>query len=162
MKRQNIYIELGYLLLLGATFGAVLILGIVVASTIFNTQTLVIPLELSRYDQGLIMGEVFRRFSYFTYFMAIVVTMYEVVEYRNLRRDSVAMLSAIVVIFTLLLFSAVYVPKILELQSLGVAATLSEDFINIHKASEVDFKILAVSILILFIRRVTLLRTIKA
>jgi hypothetical protein len=56
------------------------------------------------------------------------------------------------------MFSGVYAPKILEMQALGVEATQSDTFANIHKASELDFKILAVGLIVLFIRRLMLLR----
>jgi len=55
------------------------------------------------------------------------------------------------------MFSAVYAPKILAMQALGAEATKSDTFANIHIASEIDFKILAVSLLVLFIRRLMLL-----
>jgi hypothetical protein len=52
----------------------------------------------------------------------------------------------------------VYAPKILSMQAMGMEATQSDTFSNIHIASEIDFKILAVALLILFIRRLMLLR----
>jgi len=56
------------------------------------------------------------------------------------------------------MFSGVYAPKILAMQSMGVEATQSDTFENIHIASEIDFKILAVALFVLFIRRLMLLR----
>jgi hypothetical protein len=161
MKRQNLYVELFYLLLLGMSAGMILVLGVVVAATIFNTQSMPLPLDLTHYEQGLIMADIFRKFSYYSYFLAFVIIAYELIEYKNFRRDKVAMIASFFSISTLLLFSAVYVPKILELQSLGVEATMSNDFKNIHAASEIDFKILLIALIVLFVRRVVLLRTIK-
>ena len=67
-------------------------------------------------------------------------------------------LSAVTALFSGLMFSAVYAPKILSMQALGMEATQSDTFQNIHIASELDFKILAVSLLILFVRRLMLLK----
>jgi len=44
------------------------------------------------------------------------------------------------------------------MQKLGREATQSDTFENIHIASELDFKLLAVALLVLFIRRLMLLR----
>jgi len=74
------------------------------------------------------------------------------------QRDAIAFGSAAIVLFASLMFSGVYAPKILAMQALGVEATQSDTFENIHMASELDFKILAVALLVLFIRRLMLLR----
>jgi len=39
---------------------------------------------------------------------------------------------------------------------------MSDAFEGLHTASEIDFKILAVALIVLFVRRVTLLRTIRS
>jgi hypothetical protein len=162
IKKRNIYVELAYLLLLGSSLGAVLVLGIVVAAVLFNSDNYLSMALLDHYNEGVLMGEIFRRFSYVTYFLAASVVLYEIFEYRALRRDIIAQLSAFIVISTSLLFSAVYTPKILQMQLLGAEATMSDAFDGLHRASEIDFKILAVALIVLFVRRVTLLRTIKS
>ena len=78
--------------------------------------------------------------------------------YKTGQRDAIAFASAVTVIFSSLMFSAVYSPKILAMQVLGAEATQSDTFHNIHIASEIDFKILAVALLVLFVRRLMLLR----
>jgi len=104
------------------------------------------------------MGEIFRRFSYWLYFLAFFVAIYELLMYKNGQRDAIIFGSSVTVVFSALMFSAVYSPKILSMQILGVEATQSDTFKNIHLASELDFKILATALLILFIRRLMLLR----
>ena len=160
--RSRLYIEIAYLLLLGATLGAVLVLGIFVASTIFNSEALLSVALLDHYNEGVIMAEIFRRFTYWGYVSAIAILLFELFEYKQFRRDNIAMASASVSVFTLLLFNAVYTPKIIALQHEGPEATMSEAFDNLHVASEIDFKILAVALIVLFVRRVMLLRTVKA
>ena len=146
-------IDSTYLLLVGMTAGAVFILGAFVAAVVFHSEMyLTLPL-LSRYEEGKIMGEIFRRFTYWAYFMTAVIAIYEVSRYKVMQIDKIAILSALSSMGTLLLFSAVYTPKILEYQTQGEAVMLQNSFEALHKASEIDFKILLVSLLILFMRR---------
>jgi hypothetical protein len=102
------------------------------------------------------MGEIFRRFSYWGYVMAAVITVYELSRYKVMQIDRVAILSALGSVGTMLMFSAVYTPKILEYQSRGEGA-IDESFEALHKASEIDFKILLLMLLILFGRRAYLM-----
>ncbi|MCK9455510.1 MAG: DUF4149 domain-containing protein [Sulfurimonas sp.] len=157
MKR-NIYIDFTYFTLLAASFGAVLVLGTIVAPIVFNTDKILYSILLDNYNAGIIMGEIFRRFSYWLYFLAFFVAIYELLMYKNGQRDAIIFGSSVTVVFSALMFSAVYSPKILSMQILGVEATQSDTFKNIHLASELDFKILATALLILFIRRLMLLR----
>lgn len=143
---------------MAATFGAVLVLGTIVAPIVFNTDKILYSVLLDNYNAGIIMGEIFRRFSYWIYFLAFFVAVYELLMYKKGQRDAIIFGSAVTVVFSSLMFSAVYSPKILAMQLLGEEATRSDTFRNIHLASELDFKILAVALLILFIRRLMLLR----
>jgi len=145
-------IDIIYLLLIAMTAGAVLVLGVFVAAVVFHSEVyLTLPL-LSRYEEGKIMGEIFRRFTYWAYFMSAVIALYEISRYKVMQIDKISILSALGSIGTLLLFSAVYTPKILEYQSRGEAA-IDASFEALHKASEIDFKILLLMLLILFSRR---------
>lgn len=149
-------VDVIYLLLIAMSAGAVLVLGVFVAAVVFHSEIyLTLPL-LSRYEEGKIMGEIFHRFSYWGYFMAGVIALYEVSRYKVMQIDKISILSALGSIGTLLLFSAVYTPKILEYQARGEAA-IDESFEALHKASEIDFKILLLMLLILFIRRAYLM-----
>ena len=155
---KRIYADFGYLIILAATFGAILVLGSVTAPVVFNANQILVETRLDNYNAGIIMGEIFSRFSYWIYILAFVVVIYEAVWYKMGQRDAIVFASAMTVVFSSLMFSAVYTPKILAMQELGVEATQSDTFENIHLASELDFKILALSLLILFIRRLMLLR----
>ncbi len=156
--KKRIYIDFSYLILLAASFGGVIVLGAFVAPVIFHTDRLFSDVVLGYYNSGMIMGEIFHRFSYWIYFLAFSVLSYEAVMYKTGQRDTIVFASAFTVAFTSLMFSGVYAPKILAMQALGLEATLSDTFKNIHVASEVDFKILAVALLVLFVRRLMLLR----
>lgn len=157
MKR-NIYADFTYLLVLATTFGAVITLGALVAPVIFHNSSLGMEIIVDRYNAGIMMAEVFHRFSYWLYLVSFYVVIYELFMYKLGQRDKYVFFSATVVVFTSLMFSGVYSPKILAMQDLGREATQSDTFIAIHKASEIDFKILAVALLVLFIRRLMLMR----
>ena len=155
---KKIYIDFSYLVLLAATFGAVLVLGAFVAPIVFHTDKILVDMLMDHYNAGIIMGEIFHRFSYWVYGVALFVILYEVALYKTGQRDAIAFASAVTVVFSSLMFSAVYAPKILSMQALGIEATQSDTFHNIHIASEIDFKILAVALVVLFVRRLMLLR----
>ena len=155
---KRMIIDFSYLITLAALFGAVMVLGAIVAAVIFHTDGLHVDILIDRYNSGVIMGEIFLRFSYVVYFLAFFVTIYEAAKYKTGQRDKITLISSFFVVSTALMFSAVYVPKILELQAMGREATRSDTFEALHMGSEVDFKILAVALLVLFVRRLLLLR----
>lgn len=146
-----------YLLLVAMTLGAVLTLGIFVAATIFNSDSYLAGALLDHYNEGVLMAEIFRRFSYFISFIALVVFVFEANEYKHGRRDTWALVSAFFVITSAMMFSAIYTPKILEMQALGTEATQSDAFQALHMGSELDFKVLALALGVLFIRRMRLM-----
>lgn len=136
-----------YLLLIASTLGAILVLGIFVAPIVFNTTT------LDHFDEGVIMADIFSRFTYWLYIMLAGIVFYEGYEYKKFKRDRIIIGSSLMSIFTIMMFNTVYTPKILQMQTLGREATQSGAFENIHIASEIDFKILAFALLVLFVRR---------
>ena len=154
---KKAFIDVLYLLTIGMTVGAVLILGAFVAAVVFHSEVyLTIPL-LSRYEEGKIMGEIFRRFTYWGYIMAVVIVWYEIVRLKSMQIDKIAIMAALGSIGTLLLFSGVYSPKMLEFQQLGEVVMMNNSFESLHKASELDFKIMLVMLLVLFGRRAYLM-----
>lgn len=156
--KKNIYFDFAYFILLAATFGAILVLGAFVAPVVFHTDSITVNLLLDNYNAGIIMGEIFRRFAYWIDFLVIYVAVYEGLAYKMGQRDAVSFGAAVIVLAASLLFSGVYVPNILAMQKLGIEATQSDTFEHIHIASEIDFKILAVALLVLFVRRLLILR----
>lgn len=158
MIKRNIYLDFSYLLVLATSLGAVLTLGALVAPVVFHTDSMLAGVLLDNYNAGIVMGEIFRRFSYWIYFLAAYVLVYEALMYKQGQRDNTALIAAFLTTATSLMFSAVYSPKILAMQSLGAEATQSDTFDTLHIASEIDFKILAAALFVLFIRRLMLLR----
>ena len=158
MLKRNIYLDFSYLLVVAASLGAVLALGAIVAPVIFHSDKYLAGVLLDHYNDGMLMSEIFRRFAYWIYFLAGYVAFYEAYMYKRGQRDAIVFGAAVTVVFSSLMFSAIYVPKILLMQSMGREATQSDTFSNIHIASELDFKLLAVALIVLFVRRLMLLR----
>jgi len=156
--KRNIYADFSYLLTLAASFGGVLVLGALVAPVVFHADSLPVNILIDKYNAGIVMAEIFHRYSYWLYFVAFFVLIYEVIQYKTAKRDAVIMASSSLVVFAALMFSVVYAPKILSMQALGHEATLSDTFLHIHLAAEIDFKLLAISLAVLFIRRLMLLK----
>jgi uncharacterized membrane protein len=144
--------------MLCASFGAVIVLCAFVAPVIFHPNALLVDMSMDHYNSGILMGEIFRRFTYWAYALVVSVVLYEVMMYKMGQRDAIVFASASTVVFSSLMFSSVYTPKILAIQALGAEATQSDTFQNIHIASELDFKVLMVALLVLFVRRLMLLR----
>ncbi|CAA6801507.1 MAG: Membrane protein [uncultured Sulfurovum sp.] len=140
-----------FIITLGMTLGAGLFAGIVVAPTIFNSEVLLGSELLTRFQEGLLMTQVFERLAYLVNIAVVFVVLYEVIKYKAFESTRWSLLFSFLVVATGLLFTSYYIPQILEMQSLGEAATLGEKFENIHKGSELNFKFFAFSILGLFI-----------
>jgi len=145
-------IDLIYLILLGASIGGILTLGIVMTSTIFHSAEYIGPL-LSHYQEGQIMSGGFVKFSNFLSLMFFVIMFYEMYSYKILQRDKTVIISSLISLFTIGLFVGVYTPRILEMQALGQEATHSPEFESLHLGSELDFKILVLALLVLMGRR---------
>jgi hypothetical protein len=157
--KRNIYIDFAYFIILAASFGGVVVLGAIVAPVVFHTDKILSEMIIDNYNAGIIMAEIFHRFSYWIYFLAVYVVLYETVQYKMGERDAISFGAAVTVLFSSLMFSAIYAPKIIQMQAMGIEATQSDTFANIHIASEIDFKILAVALIVLFVRRLMILKT---
>lgn len=156
MMKFKRMMDMAYLILLGATIGGILAIGIIMTSTIFNSEAYIGPL-LSHYQEGSIMSGGFDKFSSFLGFMGIVIFSYEMFSYKTLQTDKTVILATLVVLSTIGLFVGVYMPKILEMQAQGEEATKSAAFENLHLGSEIDFKILLISLIVLMGRRLYVL-----
>ena len=141
-----------YLIFLGATLGAGLFAGIVVAPVTFHTEEWLGNEVLSHYQEGLIMTENFVKLSYLVTVALVAVVLYEGYKYKKFERDTITQIATFFVIATGLLFSYYYIPDILTMQAAGEAMTQSEAFVNTHKGSEINFKIFSLALLVLMVR----------
>ena len=141
-----------YFVLLGATLGAGLYAGAVVAPVTFHTEKWLAGVVLSHYQEGLIMTQNFLRLSYLVTFTLIVVALYEGYKYKKFERDTITQVATFFVIATGLLFTQYYIPDILTMQMAGEEMTKSVAFANTHKGSEINFKIFSLALLVLMVR----------
>ncbi len=83
--------------------------------------------------------------------MVFFILFYEATKWKNFELDRLTVISAFIVVSTGLLFTSYYIPDIIEMQLGGEVVTKSEQFINTHKGSEINFKIFSLSLLSLLI-----------
>jgi len=158
MKLYSAIVNIIYLIVLAMSAGGVFVLGVFVAPVVFNADTLFNLSQIGRFEEGLIMAEIFRRFTFWLYVAGLFIVVYEVYLFKIMQRDKVASLSAFTSVFAIAMFNGVYTPKILELQTQGASVMETPAFESLHKASELDFKILLVALLVLVFRRIMLLK----
>ena len=152
MNKYFKIVTIAYLVLLGATLGAGLFAGIVVAPVTFHTQQWLGGEVLNHYQEGLIMTQNFVRLSYVVNFLLLVVAFYEGYKYKKFERDTMTQVATFFVFATGLLFSQYYIPDILTMQLAGEEMTKSLAFINTHKGSEINYKIFSLALLVLMVR----------
>ena len=148
------YIVIGYLVFLSVSIGIILTLGALVAPVMFHAHEL-ISQPLTHYSEGLIMQEIFSRTNYIFMALAAAIFSYELYDYRKGQRQIVILMAALMVLFTIAMFVFYYTPDIIALQQAG--QTQTDAFKSLHLGSELDFKIMLVSLLVLLLRRFTLL-----
>ena len=136
---------------LGTVLGAGLLAGIVVAPTIFHSEVLLGSELLTKFQEGLLMTQVFERLSYAVNFLVVLVILYEVIKYKAFESDRWSLMTTFLVAGTGLMFTSYYMPDILEMQLSGELMTQSDAFINTHKGSEINFKIFSLATLVLLI-----------
>lgn len=148
------YITLSYIILLGIMLGAALYVGIVVAPTVFHSEVVLGGELLTRFQEGLIMTVNFVKLSHLVDITILAVIFYEGYRFKSFERDTIGLLSSVIVVLSGLLYSHYYIPQILELQAEGEAITESKVFENVHFASELDFKLFAFALLVLLVRNI--------
>jgi len=157
LKKYFRLLTIIFIITLGVTLGAGLLAGVVVAPTIFHSEALLGSALLTRFQEGLLMTQIFERLAYLVNFLVVVAIFYEVVKFKAFENTRWSMLFTFLVATSGLLFTSYYIPQILEMQLLGESATMTETFQNVHKGSELNFKLFALStlgLLILTLRKV--------
>jgi hypothetical protein len=152
MKKNFRIATMVYLILLGATLGAGLFAGIVVAPVTFHTELWLGSEVLSHFQEGLIMTQNFVKLSYLVDVTVIAVALYEGYKYKMFERDTLTQVVAFFVIATGLMFGHYYLPDILTMQMAGEEMTKSAAFIATHKGSEINFKIFSAALLVLIVQ----------
>lgn len=147
-------ISIFYVIVLTSVIAFSLFAGAVVAPVIFNSSSWVGEPILNRFQEGLMMTEVFVRLSYPLVVVCVFSMGYELFNYWKKESDWIALISMSLMVGTGLLFGFYFIPEILHLQSQGPTVTQSPVFSAIHKTSELCFKITVLSGLVLVFRNI--------
>ncbi len=148
--RLIILVKTLYLLLLGITIGTIITLGIFVAPVIFKAWLYLDPLEISKFHSGILMTQIFIKSGVLLNFTAFAIIIYELIATRLGDSRPVFLLLGFLSVGLILLFTLYYTPYIIEAQKLGESATSSDEFASMHRQSEEVFKLLLVTLTLLF------------
>ncbi|MDY0326948.1 MAG: DUF4149 domain-containing protein [Arcobacteraceae bacterium] len=145
----NKTIDFVYILLLLFVVGSVIVLGVVVAPVVFNSAIYLDNTELTRFDNGLLMSEIFRRFSNILNIVLLYITIYHTFKYKELLNSITTIISFVIFAVSSLLFSFYFNEGVYAFISKGETWINEhiEIFENFHKASEIDFTIILFSAL---------------
>lgn len=147
-----------YIWIIGICIGSIISAGAFSAPVIFNVKDL--GVDLSKFQSGIIMTEIFLRLNTLLIFVAIIITIYEICSLKlseNTKLQKIILfLSGAISVICILLFSLYYSPFIVEQQKLGEATTSLQSFASMHTQSEITFNILFFSLSANLIFRVIL------
>ncbi len=149
-------VEIGYLILLGIGVGLVVTLGAFVAPVVFHANDYLGEDILNHYQMGLLMTGIFIKSGYFLNFLAFVIILKEGYAYKTFDRDIIVVPSAATAILMIFLFTLYYTKRIVAMQALGESVVSDPVFESLHKASELDFALLGLSLILLLVRRLYL------
>lgn len=145
-----------YIWILGLSIGAVFATGAFSASVLFNAKDL--GVNLSKFEAGILMSEIFSRLSIVLLVVAGIIVFYEILYFRlsssSRIQRSILFLSGGISVICICLFSLYYAPYIIKAQKLGEAATTTSDFASMHSQSELVFQILFFALTINLIYRI--------
>ncbi|GAA7466534.1 DUF4149 domain-containing protein [Helicobacter pylori] len=142
-----------YLLVLGILGGSLIILGAIVAPIVFKASSILPELNLTPFESGKLMAQIFVRFNYLLGAMGFVVLLYEIVSFIYSKRSLVYLILGVAIGALCLLFVFYYTPYILNAQKIGEVALQSDEFARLYAQSEWLFKELLVLVCALFFLR---------
>ncbi len=142
-----------YLLLLGILGGSLITLGMMVAPIVFKAPSILPELNLTLFESGKLMSQIFVRFNYLLGAMGFIVLLYEIVSFIYSKRSLVYLILGLAIGALCLLFVFYYTPYILNAQKVGEVALQSTEFARSHAQSEWLFKELFVLVCALFFWR---------
>lgn len=140
------------MILLFVVSGA-LILGAIVAPVVFNSSLYLNEIFLTRFDNGLLMSEIFRRFSIVLNIVLLFVTLYHTYKYKQFLSSFSTIVFYVIFAISSLLFSFYFTEGVMSFIYKG-ELWINENielFEAFHKASEIDFAIIMISALMLAI-----------
>ncbi len=142
-----------YILILGIALGAGIFAGAMTAPVVFHANDYIPGGTLNHYQMGSLMSELFARLNILLILSLVAILIEEVRKVVMKERSGFESLSAIVMLISGTLFAFYYVPAILGLQAQGPEATVTEEFANLHDASELWFKVYALFATVVIVKR---------
>lgn len=148
-----------YLLILAVALGSGLFAGAVTAPVVFHANDYIVGADLSHYQMGSLMSEIFRRLAYVVNLSIAVIILDEARKLLVKKREWFGTLMAVLAIISGYLFSFYFVPEILAMQLAGPQVTGSETFEALHADSELWFKIYILAVGTLFFKGLVTVRS---
>lgn len=154
MKHINGIIFTLYILLLGVGAGIIVALGAFTAPVIFNASQL-LSFEMDRFSSGLIMTEIFVRSNVYLNFIAFIIVVFEIYAYRyTTYRSKIDLTLGTIAVTGIFSFTSYYTPLIIEAQKLGIEATTTDSFRDIHRYAEMDYTVVLLALIALVFHRI--------
>lgn len=145
-----------YVLLIGICIGIELSVGALVAPVIFYTSSFLGDGVLSHFQSGILMTQIFLRFNLILMVLTMGFVIYEIYLYFIKRNDLVCNIMLFIIVTGALMFVLHFTPFIVEAQSIGAEATITDKFLSMHKQSEWVIKVVIIGQIGLFFRRIWL------
>ncbi len=153
MSKSKIYSVLSAFYLLFIALSAGLILSSAFsAPVIFHASSLVEGLEITLSQSGILMTHIFTKINFLLNALALFILIYELIALQTMRQKLTPLLGFINVIL-ILLFTLYYTSYIIEAQKIGETAIHTLEFDQMHKQSELVFKTLFFTLILLFFSR---------
>lgn len=152
MNGYQKHLDFLFFILTAFIFSSTLILGAIVAPVVFHSGEFISSVSLSRFENGQLMSEIFRRFSIVLNIAVLIIIIYEALNYKKFLQSGFYMIAFAVLIVSALLFSFYFTPIILGLLGSGTQVINQNitAFETLHKASEIDFSVLMFSSFAMF------------
>ncbi len=151
--RLQPYFSALYLLFVGVSLGTIFASGALCAPTIFRAASIAHGLEITVFQSGVLMTNIFVKLNFMLNALALVILVYEMLSWR-IGGAKLAPILGFVSIILIFLFTLYYTPYILEAQKIGEDGIASLAFQGMHEQSVLVFKTLMISLCLLFIVRV--------
>lgn len=147
-----------YLFLLAAIVGFEFGIGAVVAPVIFSPPESLSAI-LSKFNSGILMSEIFVRFGYVLISVCIFSLLFEIAgvfDRCNFYLKFSRLMLSIICAGGAFLFVFYFTDFIINAQALGEASVSTQEFLQIHTASEYTLKIIMIAQVMLFFTRLIL------
>jgi hypothetical protein len=138
-----------YLMLLGATLGVGLCVGLFAAPVVFHADDILGGGVISHFQEGQVMTQIFLKSNMLINLTCSAILVVEGYHFIRFWRDAVTFYSAFVTVWTGFLFTLYYTPQIVAFQQQGISIMQNKAFQNTHMMSEWDYKLFVVALAVL-------------